>query len=161
MKYEIHRKDLSELYTDVVGAISDDEGTNKSLFKLFREDGKLYNDLKSLDDERLLGQMERRAWEREDFDTDLEYLVASTTEGPLPLEAMAYRLCTYETGVLVRVGQDPRTREPKMALLRLHLLAVVDSSRPFEVWLELTKDLNSRGKVKSLHGWRKKKGGER
>ncbi len=163
--YVVHRKSLAEFQSDVAGALPDNKEYASARLKLaniFRRGGEIDRDLTAIDDAKLLGQVLRREWTREDFATDLEYLVTATTADLKPLEQMVYRLATYETGIAITIGRERNTRAPIMGRLRIHLLATVDGSKPFDVWVEFTDDPNHRGgPMRTLHGWRKKERGKR
>lgn len=162
MKYTVHRKSLSEYESDIAGAVFYSKSDNESLKKLsmvFIRGGKIDKDLNDIDDGKLVNLMARRPWEEDDFDTDLEYLVATTTEQePKPLVGMAYRLATYDTGIKKRTGFTGMSETP----FRLYLLAHVDAQQPFDVWIEVTRTTTGWGGMKTVHGWRKTpRGGKR
>jgi hypothetical protein len=161
-KYVVHRKPLGEYESDVAGAaIYGEYAEERGKFSsLFRSNGEIARDIENIDDDKLVNQLKRREWQREDFETEMEYMVASTTMALKPLQHMAYRLATYETGI--KKNGEMNSVFTFLIPLRLYLIAEVQASLPLDVWIEVSPRANGWGAVKGIHGWRKKpRGGKR
>jgi hypothetical protein len=161
-KYVVHRKPLGEYESDVAGAAlyGQAEEERGKLAPLFMLNGKIAKDINDIDDDRLVNQLKRREWQREDFDTEMEYMVASTTMTLMPLQHMAYFLATYETGIKKKGEMD--SVFTFLIPLRLYLIAEVQATLPLDVWIEVSPRAHGWGAVKGIHGWRKKpRGGKR
>lgn len=162
MKYTVHRKSLEEYESDVAGAAlyGQENEAREEIAPLFMLTGKIARDINDIDDDKLVNQMTRREWQQEDFETELEYLVASTTITLKPLAHMAYRLATYETGIKKKAEISSVFKF--LVPLRLYLIAEVQATFPLDVWIEVTPRSHGWGVVKGIHGWRKKpRGGKR